>query len=490
VSEVPGDGRRTRVARGAIINSAFFLAIGTLNIIRGFVVAGFLTTQAFGIWSIVALLAILVVAVKGAIVSDKYIQQDAEDQETAFHHAFTLELLSAGLMVGAILVLAPLFTLMYGEPELLLPGFAVALILPGLAFQFPISVWYRRMDFGRQRLLMSIDPVVGFIVTIACAAAGLSYWSLIVGVTVGAWVGGIAAVLSCPYRLRLHFDRGVLRQYIAFSGPLVVAVAAGLLIANFSIFFGELALGLAGAGAIGLAAGYSAYTDRVDAILTQALYPAICRVADRRDLLLEVFVKSNRLTLMWGVPFGIALTLFASDLIEFGIGDRWQDALILFQVFGIAAAFNHIGFNWGAFFRAIGDTKPISKVTVVVFVSFCAIVIPALFLWGLTGFAVGIAATSAVGIAGRFFYLKRLFPALRISAHILRAFVPTVPAVIAVLATRTFQSADRDLPQALAELGLYCAVTIIVTLAAERPLLAEAMSYVRRRDRAHAQPVG
>ena len=34
-------------------------------------------------------------------------------------------------------------------------------------------------------------------------------------------------------------------------------------------------------------------------------------------------MKSNRLALMWGVPFGVGLTLFAADLVEFGIGEEW-----------------------------------------------------------------------------------------------------------------------------------------------------------------------
>ena len=88
-------------------------------------------------------------------------------------------------------------------------------------------------------------------------------------------------------------------------------------------------------------------------------------------------MKSNRLALMWGVPFGVALSLFAADLIEFGIGETWSEALILLQVFGITAAINHIGFNWSAFYRANGQTKPIAVVTVLAFVTFCATSVPA-----------------------------------------------------------------------------------------------------------------
>ena len=57
---------------------------------------------------------------------------------------------------------------------------------------------------------------------------------------------------------------------------------------------------------------------------------------------------------MWGMPFGVGLALFAPDLIEFVYGAEWEPAVGLIQAFGLIAAFNHIGYNWTAFFRARG----------------------------------------------------------------------------------------------------------------------------------------
>ena len=57
---------------------------------------------------------------------------------------------------------------------------------------------------------------------------------------------------------------------------------------------------------------------------------------DRLDLLFETFVKSNRIALMWGLPFGVGVALFASDLVHFGIGDRWRPGVGLIQAFVFA----------------------------------------------------------------------------------------------------------------------------------------------------------
>jgi O-antigen/teichoic acid export membrane protein len=476
----PETGRRRLAARGVVINSGFLVALGTLNLLKAVIVAGFLTATEFGVWSIVVLAITIVTVTKQVMVGDKYIQQEEPDQELAFQKAFTLELGSAAAMMVIIALLAPLLALAYDEAELIAPMLALALIMPGLALQSPIWVFYRRMDFLRQRLLTAVDPIVGFVITIALAAAGFGYWSLIVGMVAGSSVGAAVAIWHRQYPLALRWDGGALRQYASFSWPLVLAVGAGLGIAQLSVFVGDAALGLAGAGAIGLAATFSAYTDRVDSVITQALYPAICRVVDRRDLLFEAFVKSNRLALMWGVPFGVGLSLFAADLIEFGIGERWEEALVLLQVFGVAAALNHIGFNWSAFYRASGLTKPIAVVSGLAAIAFCATSVPLIFSDGLAGFAAGMAFVTVVSLAARFYYLTRLFPTFEILRHVLRAIAPTIPAVAAVLVLRLALEGERTLDLALLELALYLVVTALMTVALERPLLREARSYLRR----------
>jgi O-antigen/teichoic acid export membrane protein len=476
----PVTGLRRLAARGVVINSGFLIAIGTLNLLKGVIVAGFLTAAQFGVWAIVVLAITIIAVIKQVTVGDKYVQQDEPDQEAAFQKAFTLEIASAGIMMVACAVLAPVLALLYDEGELIAPVLVLSLILPGLALQSPVWVFYRRMDFFRQRILTAIDPVVGFVVTIALAIAGAGYWSLVIGMVAGSWAGGAVAVFYREYPLRLRFDSATLREYASFSWPLVVAAAAGLGIAQISVYVGDLSLGLAGAGAIGLAATFSAYTDRVDAVVTQAIYPAVCRVTERRELLFEAFVKSNRLALMWGVPFGIALSLFAADLIEFGIGDRWSHALVLLQVFGVTAAINHIGFNWTAFYRANGLTKPIAVVTLLALVTFCATSVPLIFSDGLNGFAIGIGAMTVVALVARFYYLARLFPALGILRHCVRAIAPTIPAAAAVLLLRAAMNEDRTLDLALFELAVYIAVTIVMTWLLERPLLREARSYLRR----------
>jgi len=369
-------------------------------------------------------------------------------------HAARGTLINTGFLVG----------LSTFVPDLLAPGFVILLALVAGIFHSPLWVYYRRMQFARQRLLEAIDPVV-----------------LVFGLVVGAWASAIAALVFSPFKLRLRYEPGTLRTYVSFSWPLIVASGASVIAAQTIVLVVEGHLGLAALGVMTLAATITSFTDRVDTLVTGTLYPAICAVKDQTALLYESFVKSNRLALMWAFPFGAGLTLFCSDLVTFGIGESWRPAVVVLQVYGLAAAVNHIGFNWTAYFRARGDTRPIAVAGVAAMVTFLGAGIPLTLAYDLKGFAAGVALQGLAHIVVRAYYLQRMFDGFAFIRHAGRAILPTVPAAAAVLMIRAAGPDERTLALALSELTLYVAITAVAAWHFEGRLLREAVGYLRRR---------
>src|SRR4051794_10261878 len=122
---------RRLAARGTVVNAAFNVALQSLALVRGFIVAAFLTTSEYGIWGILVVGIATLVWLKQVGVSDRYVQQDEEDQELAFQRAFTMELVFTGLLGIVMLAMVPLLALLYGS-ELLAPGFFLMLALPAV----------------------------------------------------------------------------------------------------------------------------------------------------------------------------------------------------------------------------------------------------------------------------------------------------------------------------------------------------------------------
>jgi lipopolysaccharide exporter len=478
-ADLPPGSLRRQMARGTILNAFFFVVLNVVAMAKGFVVAGLIGPSDYGVWGIISLTLLSLLTLKAVGIGDKYIQQDEPDQELAFQKAFTLELLSSGALVCVMAMLIPLLALAYGQSEILLPGLVMTLVLPGLALQLPIWTFYRRMQFLRLRVFQAIDPLTGTVVTVALAVAGLGYWSAVVGVIVGTWAGALAALMASPHRPALRYEHGTMREYVSFSWPLVLAAGNAVVVSQLAPLAGEAAEGLAGAGAITLAMTLSTFSERIETAISQTLYPAVSAVRDRKDVLLESFAKSNRLALISVIPIGVGLALFAPDLVDFGIGDRWELAVPVIQTIALAASVRIIGFNWAVFYKAEARTRPVATVAAFSLAAFLLPLVPLVIWLGIDGVAAAIALTTLASLAGRSYYILKFFPGFNLAGHALRAILPTVPAVVAVLAVRLAVGDDRTLAVALGELALYLAVAAAATIALERRLLAEMVGYLR-----------
>jgi O-antigen/teichoic acid export membrane protein len=478
-AEIGGGSLRHRVAQGTIVNSLYLVFINSLTIVQGLLVARLLGATEYGIWGLLVIIFGTLAFLAGVGFDDKLIQQDHEDQEAAFQIAFTLHAILCTCFALIALAIVPLCALLYDEPKILVPGMLTALTMPLIAFDAPAWVFYRRMDFRRTRILESIRPVTMFMVTVPLAALGFGFWALFVGSIAGVVARALATVFVSPYKLRFRLERNLVREYTSYSWPVLTSSFIGVVTYQVPVTIAVRALGTAAVGAIALSSQVLGYTRRVDEVVTHALYPAICAVKDQGDLLFESFSKSNRLAVLWGFPLGVAASLFAADLVGVVLGDDWLLAVPLIQVLGLSAAVDQLGFNWTAFARARGDTRIMAVQSGLIFVAVLGVGVPLLVLYGLSGYAAGLAAGTLVSLVVRFLYLARLFPTFRLVNHVVGAVVPTfIAAVVVLLARATVPGHGGG--RALAEASIYLLIVVVTTLATERALLKEAIGYLRR----------
>ena len=486
--EPPIKNLRVRAARGTIINSAFQIGLAVLSLLRQLAVAAFLTQEQFGLWGILLAILNTLVWLKQIGIADKYIQQTDSDQELAFQKAFTLELaVSFGYFVFSCLVL-PLFALAYGHTEIILPGFLLATSVILTAFQTPAWIQYRRLNYGRQRLLTSVDPVISMIGMVALAAAGFGYWGLVIGGVVGSFVGAIVCVATSPYRLRIRFDMQTLREYVSFSWPLLGLSISRLVVIQGSLLTATRSVGLAAVGALGLAASYATFSDKVNAIVSQTIYPAVCRIADRKEALQEVFLKSNRVALMWGITFGVGLALFSGDLVNFLLGDKWEDAINLLAAFGVICGLGQLAIGWTIFMRAVNRTKPLFVAALFDVAVFFVVMIPAVLTLGVTGYVIGFGTAVFVQVLARTYFMRTLIDDFNLLRHTWRAIAPVLIPTALILGIREVAGGGRSPARAVAELALYFAATAVFTYFFERRLITELLGYLRGRGRPAPAP--
>jgi O-antigen/teichoic acid export membrane protein len=471
---------RRRTARGAVINGLFLAGGEGLVLAQGLIVTVLLGPEAIGLYGIVTTTAMTLVALKRVGIDEAYVQQDEAGQELEFQRAFTLELLFSLVLTAVIVASAPLVAAVYGDSRLVELTLALSYLPLAFALQAPTWIFFRRMDFVRQRLLQATIPVVTFVVTVPLAAAGVGVWSLVIGPLVGNVAGIVAANRVSPYRLRLRFDRVARARYLRFSWPILVNALALLVVAQGQVLAFDLHFGLAAAGYVTLAATLTRYADRADMVVANTIYPAICAVRGQVATLQELFVKSNRLTMMWAIPFCAGFVLFAPDLVEFVLGDEWRPAVLLLQGLAAAAAIQQIGWNWFSFYRADGNPRPQAVESVVLVATFLGLALPGLLVWGSAGFVWGRIAGAVGTLVVRRAYVRRLLPQIELVALGLRGLAPVVAGGLAAGALRlALWGGPRPAWQAALEVAVFVAVTGLVTWRVERELLRESLGALR-----------
>ena len=472
---------RQHTARGTLINSAFQIGLYGLATLERMAVAVWLTQSEYGMWGVLMGALLALTWIKNWGISAKYVQQSEPDQEAAFQKAFTLHLGLSIVFYALVIVALPIFAFAYGRPDMIVPGLVLALGMPITAFEAPAWIPYRRMQYARQRFLTCVDPAVTAIGSIGLAAAGMGYWGLIVGGLAGSLAGAIVCTISCPYRLRLRYEPGTVREYWSFSWPLIGFTLCGVVILQGSTLAANHVVGLAGIGAIGMAMNIAGMADGVDSILSQTIYPAACAVAHRLETLGEVFIKSNRIALMWAMPATVGVALFSSDFVHFVLGDEWHSAAGLLAAVTLTCGVGQVAFNWGVFLRAVNNTKPIFRARLVEVVVFLFVSLPAILAFGLTGYAIGFAAVTVSQLFVRGYYMRKLFGRFSATRQLVRSVIPVIPPAALIFLVRGGVQTDRSLARAIAEAVLYCIAAIVSTVLIERDLVRESLGYLRRK---------
>jgi O-antigen/teichoic acid export membrane protein len=472
---------RARTVHGVLTNALFMGGAEVLVLAQGLIVTVLLGPRSIGLYGIVTTTAVTVAALRRVGIDEAFVQQREDDQEAEFRRAFTLELVVGGTFSLVLLATAPLVAVVYGDDRLLWLTAAVAYLPTAFALQAPTWIFFREMDFVRVRTLQTLVPVVTFCVTIPLAALGVGVWSLVIGPAVGNTVAVVAGIVASPYRLGLQFDREARARYFRFSWPVFVAAAALLLVQQGQMLAFTLHGGLLAAGYITLAVTLTRYADRADQIIATTIYPAICVVRDQVGTLREIFVTSNRVALMWVLPFCAGFILFAPDLVRFVLGDKWRPAIPLLQGLAGAGAIQQLGYNWFSFYRARGDSSRQAVEAAVTTAAFLGLAVPALLLWGSWGFIGGRLAGAVLVLGVRRHYVRRLLGVELLTLG-LRGTAPIAAATGLVLVLRAVAwSGPRSFPQALVEVVLFLAASATLTWAAERGLVMELVAQLRAR---------
>jgi len=469
---------RTAMTRGVAWNAAFQAFATVVQMIRGVLIAALVAPEEYGLWG--GVLAVIGAAgvLKQIGILEAYLADEDEDGARSFRAAFTLELGVNALLTVAIVVAAPLMALVYDDVEMLWLLLATVPMAPAIVLQAGMWPLMKDLQFGRLRLLQTIEPLLGTAVMVALAVADLGAWSLVVGGSVGAWATALLAVRACPFPLRPTRDVAHLRSRLRISAPVAVATGSGAVVLLGSIVAAELLVGTAAVGAITLASTIALAAQRLDAAVGDAVLPAISLRRDDPALLREAFGKANRMSLLWAGPFGAACALFPTTLVHSVLGERWAPMIPVLRWFGIAVVLGHVGVNLWQFLLVRGRSRALIGLSLVQLASLVVFIVPLLAWREVEGYGIALTLSAAAALAARAWIARALFPGLSMTDHSARALAPTLAAVAVTLGL-----AAIDVPVE-PRIAAFAAIVVAVVALLERRLVREAAGYLLGRGAA------
>lgn len=354
-------GRTARGGAITIITQAlkFFIALAATS-----VMARLLTPQDYGFVGMVAVVTGFVATYKDLGLSAATIQSPEITSEQISTLFWINVLLSVGISVLTIAI-APLISWFYGEPRLtwitILTG--LGFIINGLAVQHE-ALMRRQMRYFALSMIGLAAMIVGYIVGIAMAWRGFSYFALVgsqlaVGVT-----GTVVTWLIIKWVPGLPKKGTGVRSMLKFGGNLT-----GFATINYFSRNGDNLLIGRFWGAEQLGVYSRAYQlmmlpiDQINEPITTVAVPSLSRLVDSPDDYRRAYLRMLEKIAFLTMP-GVAVMIVTADwLVRIVLGPQWSEVGIILQILGAAALVQPISNTTGWLFVTQGRTSEMFKMS-------------------------------------------------------------------------------------------------------------------------------
>jgi teichuronic acid exporter len=233
------------------------------------------------------------------------------------------------LAYGCVVLVAPLAATFFRAEQLklLIIVNSVALVITG--FQaVPVGLLQKDMDYRRLSVVEAVQSLLQAAVTIVCAVAGLSYWSLVAGACAGKLAAAIMTFCWKPVQFARPRWKEIeapmrLGWHVAIS-----RLAWAAYNQSDSIIIGRT-LGDAVLGAYRVALNLaSAPAEKIGTLIMRVTGPLFAKVQQDNEAVkryFKIFSESLTLTIF---PLMVGLTVVAPEAVKVVLGPKWDAAIL------------------------------------------------------------------------------------------------------------------------------------------------------------------
>lgn len=464
---------KRNIVLGAMNNTVFAAAGGTLMLLQAVLVIRLLGPRDMGEFAVAAAFATTLEFISDFGIGDCLVQQSDDTVQEATQVALTLQVLAAVPLWAVVFFAAPAISRSYA-----LPGLSTLIRL--MSFQafggvcrLPLFTLYRELKYFQHRLLLFIGKVAAFVTTVALALSGYGAWSLAIGGIVGLAATCIPAWYLTPIAPRWRFRLVHALPLFSFSWPVWLSRVTLMIVEQGTVVVVSLLLSVQELGQFKSTEQLSHFAILIEVIFAQTIFPVLCRARDSSAKLSAMVSRTGRAAMLFVGGAGFGLLIFAHQTVVVVLGAKWEGAELFFQANGIGLLLAAIAFNWEAVLRAVGDTKPIFRVSIIYGSSFFLILCPLTYVYGKRGTAASIVIVNLIGFLARSYYFNRLRLSTSMPDMVWRALAAGIAASLGIELLRSVIGPAESLSSWALELTVYFSTYSLILWRLERSLIHE-----------------
>jgi O-antigen/teichoic acid export membrane protein len=391
-TEPPATTLRQQVVSGVGWKVATVVVVQVTRIVVGVVLARLLVPRDFGLASM-ALLFVGVASVftdlsfGQALIARRTITES--DRSTAFWTTLAAGALCAGAGVAA----APLVADFFSTPAVSHLFAVTSILFLITAFSSTqIALLTRELEFRSLQLREMAGTVLGGVVGVVLAVAGLGAWALVVQALTAEGVSLVLVWRFSSWRPSATWSADSFRRLGSFAGKTSGARVLGYVNLNADNFLIARFLGAAPLGVYAVAYNVMfAPLARLATPIQQVLFPAFARIAADRPRAGAAWLRGSRIVAAITVPAFVGLAVVAPDFVPVVLGDRWHKAIPVLQLLCIAGLAQSLQTLNHSMLQALDKAGAL-----LAFMIFSATLTVSAFAiglhWGVVGVAAGFAA--------------------------------------------------------------------------------------------------
>ncbi|HET9251416.1 MAG TPA: lipopolysaccharide biosynthesis protein [Candidatus Eisenbacteria bacterium] len=303
----------------------------------------------------------------------------------------------AGLLVS--FVMATPLALFFRVPELTWVMMAMGTSFLVSSFRtVPGALLQRDLEFRTLAWIEGLQAVVQAVIVVALAILGFRYWSLVLGMVLGAGAAAIAASAVRPCGFAWP-KRSIIGDALGYGRQILGGQLAWYVVSSADLLVVGRLLGASATGVYTMAFTIaSTPVEKITALVGRVAFPLFSHVRNDLPAMRRYFLLLTEGLALAGMPLAIGLALTADRFVPVVLGQKWLDAVVPLAILALLATIRSFTPMITHVLNAVGRQRfAMYNGFLMAGVGPIAFVVGAK-LWGLPGVAVGWLAVMAVSL--------------------------------------------------------------------------------------------